>query len=96
MGYAAKCSRLPVDREFDAVRISVARDQGVRLQMWFVCEIGHRPAKHGTVEYDVEHQQWTSPPSDPRIQRMLECYVQSYLKRRIQSTMTALPVSENS
>lgn len=84
MGYAAKCSRLPVDRDCDAVRFSVARDQGSRLQVWFICESAHRPSKHGTLEYDLSHAAWTSSHSDPRIQKMLECYVQSYLQRRIQ------------
>jgi hypothetical protein len=93
MGYAAKCSRLPVERDFDAVRFSVARDQGSRLQVWFVCETGHRPSKHGTLEYDVECQQWVSPHPDSRIQKMLECYVQSYLKRGIQPVTT---IGENS
>ena len=93
MGYAAKCSRLPAERDFDAVRFSVARDQGTRLQVWFVCETGHRPAQHGNLEYDVERQQGISSHSDPRIQKMVECYVQSYLKRRSQSITT---IGENS
>ena len=85
LGYAAKCSRLPVEREFDAVRFSVARDQGSRLILWFVCETGHRPAKHGTLEYDIDAEPVDVSHSDPRIQKMLECYVQTYLQRRIQS-----------
>ena len=96
LGYAAKCSRLPVERECDAVRFSVARDQGSRLLLWFVCETAHRPAKHGTVEYDVEGNQWLSSHPDPRIQKMLECYVQTYLPRRIQSAATDTLVSETS
>ena len=92
MGYAAKCSRLPAERDFDAVRFSVARDQGSRLQVWFVCETGHRPARHGNLEYDVDRQQWISSHADLRIQKMVECYVQSYLKRKIQPVTT---ISEN-
>ena len=88
MGYAAKCSRLPHQRDCDAVRFSVARDQGSRLSVRFVCEISHRPAIHGTVEYDIEHETWSSSHPDPTVhpnmQKMLECYVQSYLQRRIQ------------
>ena len=57
----------------------------------FVCETGHRPAKHGTLEYDVDRSQWTSSHPDPRIQKMLECYVQTYLQRRI--LLPALPTS---
>lgn len=84
LGYAAKCSRLPSQRDCDAVRFSVARDQGSRLLVWFVCEAGHRPAEHGTLEYDVDRGTWMGAHSDPRIQKMLDCYLQSYLKRRLQ------------
>ena len=96
LGYAAKCFRLPVVRDCDAVRFSVARHQGSRLLLWFVCEAVHRPVTHGTLEYDVERGQWISSHSDPRIQKMLECYVQAYLQRRIQSGTTDSIVSENS
>ena len=74
------------------MRFSVARDQGSRLQVWFVCETGHRPARHGNLEYDVDRQQWISSHADLRIQKMVECYVQSYLKRKIQPVTT---ISEN-
>lgn len=96
LGYAARCSRLPLERNCDAVRFSVARDQGSRLLLWFVCESGHRPAGQGTLEYDVERHQWTSSHSDSRIQKMLECYVDSYLLRRIQSAAAHSLTSENS
>ena len=95
LGYAAKCSRLPSEREFDAVRFSVARDHGSRLLLWFVCETAHRPAKHGTSEYDVTQGTWTSSPSEIRIQKMLECYVQSYLQRRIQPALADSNPSAN-
>lgn len=95
LGYAAKCSRLPVKRDCDAVRFSVARDQGSRLLLWFVCETGHRPAGQGMLEYDVERSQWMSSHSDSRIQKMLECYVDSYLQRRIQSPTAHPLTSEN-
>lgn len=96
LGYAVKCPRLPADREFDSVRFSVARGQGSRLLLWFVCELAHRPARHGTLEYDIDRNQWISPHSQPRIQKMAECYVETYLQRRIHSAATAPVVSENS
>jgi hypothetical protein len=96
LGYATKCPRLPVDREFDSVRFSVARDQGSRLLLWFVCELAHRPANHGTLEYDIDRNQWICPHPEPRIQKMAECYVETYLQRRIHSAATASVVSENS
>jgi len=95
LGYAAKCSRLPSERDCDAVRFSVARDHGSRLVVWFVCETSHRPAKHGTVEYDTDQGSWISSHSDPRIQKMLECYVQSYLVRRIQPATPDFTPSAN-
>ena len=85
MGYAAKCSRLPQKREWDAVRFSVSRDRGVLLSLWFVCELDHAPAAHGKLEYDVTAGNWTSCHSDSRIQRMADCYVESYLIRRGQN-----------
>ena len=92
LGYAAKCSRLPSQRDCDAVRFSVAHDHGSRLLVWFVCETSHRPAEYGTVEYDADHGMWISSHSNLRIQKMLECYVQSYLQRRIQpGTVNSTP-----
>jgi hypothetical protein len=89
LGYAAGCPRLPAERTCDAVRFSIASDRGVQLLMWFVYESGHRPAGHGMLEYDLLLGQWTSPHSDARIQKMAECYLQSYLLRRIRPTTTA-------
>lgn len=83
LGYAANCSRLPQQRSCDAVRFSVARDAGSQLFLWFVCEAGHLPASHGTLEYDISLQRWTCSHADPRIQKMAECYLESYLLRRI-------------
>jgi len=82
LGYAAGCSRLPKERAFDAVRFSIARDRGAQLQFWFVCESCHRPAGSGMLEYDLSVGQWVSSHADLRIQKMAECYLQSYLARR--------------
>jgi hypothetical protein len=89
LGYAAGCPRLPAARTCDAVRFSIASDRGAQLLMWFVYESGHRPAGHGMLEYDLSLGQWISAHSDARIQKMAECYLQSYLRRRIQPTTTA-------
>jgi hypothetical protein len=48
------------------------------------------------VEYDVDRNRWMSSQSDPRIQKMLDCYVHAYLQRRIRSVTTASFESENS
>jgi hypothetical protein len=84
LGYAAACPRLPQQRAYDAVRFSIARERGAQLLLWFVCESGHRPAGHGTLEYDLPAEQWIRCHPDPRIQKMAECYLHLYLLRRIQ------------
>jgi hypothetical protein len=96
MGYAASCSRLPAQRRWDAVRFSVSRDQGSRLELWFVCELAHRPAGHGTLEYDVTRECWTTAHPEPRIQTMADCYLKSYLQRRIQPALQSQTSSANS
>jgi hypothetical protein len=95
LGYATSCPRLPRERTCDAVRLSVARDCGSQLVLWFVCEAGHRPAGHGTLEYDVSLAQWVSSHPDTRIQKMAECYLESYLLRRNQPAATGVPSSAN-
>src|SRR5689334_4151271 len=89
LGYASACSRLPHDRAVDAIRFSIAHDYDSQLSLWFVCEAGHRPASHGKLKYDVARAQWTAPHPDTRIQKMAECYVESYLLRRMQSSSTS-------
>jgi hypothetical protein len=93
LGYAATCRRLPRERSCDAVRFSVARDRGTRLLLWFVCESRHQPASYGTLEYDLALRRWTSSHPDPRIQKMADCYLQSYLPRRVQLAPADIPSS---
>ncbi len=85
LGYARDCPRLPRERNCDAVRFSLARERDRKLTVQFVCEIGHAPADHGMLEFDASAQSWISRHADARIQKMAECYLQSYLHR------TALP-----
>ena len=96
LGYASSCSWLPLERSCDAVRFSVAHDRGARLLLWFVCESGHRPAEHGMLEFDVPLACWITPHPDTRIQRMAECYLESYLLRRIHPAPADPPSRANS
>ncbi|MDP9162444.1 MAG: hypothetical protein M3O09_19740 [Acidobacteriota bacterium] len=84
MGYALTCSRLPSMREWDAVRFSVTRDWRSHLSLQFVCEMNHTPSEHGKLEYDVTARKWTTPHKNSRVQKMAECYVESYLLRQSQ------------
>jgi hypothetical protein len=96
LGYAANCPRLPATRACDAVRFSVATERGSQLLLAFVCELGHRPASHGLLEYDFQLARWVSCHPDPCIQKMAECYLQSYLLRRNPSAPADLTLSPNS
>ncbi|MBV8050265.1 MAG: hypothetical protein JOZ80_03705 [Acidobacteriaceae bacterium] len=89
LGYASGCSRLPTDRTADAVRFAVTRDGGDQLTVCFVRELEHRPAGHGTLEYDMTCGAWKNAHSDPRIQKMADCYLQSYLIRRTPAATAA-------
>lgn len=95
LGYAAGCPRLPQDRSCDAVRFAVVRDAGARLVLNFSCELDHRPAGHGVLEYDEVRRQWTSSHPDARMQKMAECFLQSYLLRRIQPAAAGATASAN-
>jgi hypothetical protein len=90
LGYASHCPRLPKERNYDAVRFSVVRDDGSQLFLWFVCEAAHLPADHGKLEYSLADGRWVSSHSDPRIQKMADCFLQSYLLRRSSSTMVCV------
>jgi hypothetical protein len=96
LGYAAECTWLPEDRACDAVRFSVAHDRGTRLLLWFVCETGHRPAQHGMLEFDVPLERWITPHPEARIQKMAECYLESYLLRRVHSAPADITLRANS
>jgi hypothetical protein len=80
LGYANQCSRLPAERRWDAIRFGVARDAGSSISLTYVCEAGHCPVEHGTLEFDGSR--WTVPHCDTRLQRMAECYLEVYLSRR--------------
>ena len=81
LGYARKCPNLPPERCCDAVRFAVARDCNTRIVLWYVCEFEHLPMEHGILEYEIEQSSWIRGHGDARIQKMAECYLQSYKER---------------
>lgn len=96
MGYASACSRLPRDRQYDSVRFAVAQDRNASILVWYSCERDHRPASNGKLEYNFAAGTWISSHADLRIQKMAECYLQSYLLRRIQPASAGLNASDHS
>jgi hypothetical protein len=85
LGYAKSCARLPTERPCDAVRFAVTRHTGNRLSMEFVLETAHLPTAHGSLEYDRASASWVPPHPEARIQKLAECFLDSYLERKTQS-----------
>lgn len=95
LGYASSCAWAPPERAWDAVRFAVSAPAGPRgkdnekrsadarvLCLVYVCERDHRPAAHGELTFDLSIAAWTRPHEDPRIQKMAECFLDSYLKKK--------------
>jgi hypothetical protein len=95
LGYAGDCGWAPMDRDCDAVRFSVAApaiakpssataaELPVRiLRLHFVREKNHVPVDHGELEFDLSQASWLRRHDDPRVQKMAECFLDSYLKKK--------------
>ena len=81
LGYAQACPRLPKERTADAIRFGVSRQSAERLLVQFVLEAKHLPVEHGYLEYDRVVSGWAAPHRDPRLQRLADCFLRSYLER---------------
>jgi hypothetical protein len=86
LGYAEGCGRLPQERAWDSVRFAARtvggeNGTGGRIQVCYVCERGHRPAEHGMLEFDLVGARWEQSHRDRRVQRMAECFLESYVEK---------------
>jgi hypothetical protein len=81
LGYAAACPHLPARREWDAVRFSVASEGRDLVAFHYICEFHHAPVEHGKLFFDVNREAWTNLHSDARVQRLADCYLQTYRVR---------------
>jgi hypothetical protein len=52
------------------------------LRLIYVCERLHRPVDHGELKFDLQSASWLERHEDTRIQKMAECFLESYLKKR--------------
>ncbi len=86
LGNAGGCSRLPADRRADCVRFVVAKNDGPRIVLQYVCERDHAPVEHGVVEFDCVGQRWLTKLEDACLQRQTEAYLGTYLERRARKT----------
>jgi hypothetical protein len=97
LGYAEGCGRLPRERIWDSVRFAARTVSGAAgasggvVHVRYVCERGHRPVEHGVLEVDVAEARWAQRHADGRLQRMAECFLESYIakKKRPEATRAA-------
>ena len=82
LGNAAACPSLPRERDWDAVRFSVARAGAEQITLSYVCELGHAPVEHGKLVFDAIQGHWSDPHADARVQRLADCYLAAYRMRR--------------
>ena len=90
-----RCGWAPAERDWDAVRFAIispalsSRDTPAPeiarariLRLTYVYERGNRPAGQGNLEFDLSTATWLRRHDDARIQKMAECFLESYLSRR--------------
>jgi hypothetical protein len=94
LGYASGCTWAPPQRRWDAVRFAVSAPHGRNeaqevatrparvLLLHYVCERNHKPGEHGDLEFDWSRAVWLRRHEDARIQKMAECFLESYLQRK--------------
>jgi hypothetical protein len=97
LGYASSCNWSPQERVWDAVRFAVnapldpvthsspptsATIPARILFLRYVCERNNRPSESGDLEFDLSRATWLCRHDDPRIQKMAECFLESYLKKK--------------
>lgn len=90
LGYASTCEWSPKQRTSDAVRFAVSAPASGKdassaarvIRLNYVCERDHRPCTHGELAYDLSAGVWLQCHEDPRIQKMADCFLQAYLKKK--------------
>jgi hypothetical protein len=102
LGYST-CGRRPPDHDAtlcDAIRFSarlIQRKPTAHMpkakkpvfEVRYVCERQHRPAGQGFIRFDAQTLTCLEPHGDLRIQKMAECFLESYLLSRHKKEETA-------
>jgi hypothetical protein len=50
--------------------------------LFYECERDHRPVAHGDLVIDLTSATWLQRHEDARVQKMAECFLDSYLKKK--------------
>ena len=98
LGYAALCARLPCEREWDSIRFGAKacsnnEPTANSIEVRYICERAHRPGEHGMLQFQLASGQWTQKHHDARIQRMAECFLESWLEKKKLQKSNAMPAS---
>ena len=84
LGYAGDCPHLPQERAADAVHFCIGGDRDGIVQVCWVRVKDHAHGDHGTLEF-ARSVGWREQHSDRVLQRMAECYVETYFAKRGES-----------
>ena len=87
LGNAISCPNLPAERDWDAIRFSVAGTSQDQITLWYTCERSHAPATFGKLIFDCVVERWMNPHPDRRVQRLAECYLEAYRARLTQTVV---------
>src|SRR5262249_52130343 len=89
VGYATGCTRLPQQRDADAVRFALGEERNGLLRVRFAYEREHLPAGHGELIYETATRRWQTAHTNPCLLRMAECYIASQMARRNSADQTS-------
>jgi hypothetical protein len=57
-------------------------DRAHTIRICYACERDHRPVERGDLEFDLQNAVWLRRHDDARVQKMAECFLDSYLKKK--------------
>ena len=82
-GYAGHlCARFPGMDAADAIRFTIAADDGNCVGIRFARERDHLPHSAGSLEFRRQGDEWRTDASDIFLQAQAKAYLNSYLRRR--------------
>ena len=85
-GYARSvCCRFPDEPGPDAVRFSIARDDGRRVDILYTMEQDHRPERDGRIEFDRDEDSCSGIEVGTVLYDQALTYLKSYLSWRSRS-----------
>ena len=86
LGYARHtCARFPSGDGPDAVRFTIASDDGASIGVSYVVERDYHPFVHGRLEYSATTGVFLERPAGELLERQAHAYVESYRRRTSKS-----------